>query len=125
MCSNKQELGIDLDQQDNKGRTPLHNACWGSKGGYKGKYNGQVLMQDAPECARLLLEHGCDPALRDFSGCNALFSACTSEGLDTLEVLYSFGLRADDMIVESTVYYGHWKVIERLLAHGYVLKDFP
>lgn len=114
MCSHKEELGIDLDQQDNKGRTPLHNACWGCKGGFKGKFNGPVLMHDAPQCARHLISHGCDPRILDYAGCNALYSACTSEGLDTLEVLYSHGIRVDDATVDKTVYYGHWKVIQRL-----------
>ncbi len=71
-------------------------------------------MTDAPECARHLITHGCDPRILDYAGCSPLFSACTSEGLDTLEVLYGQGIRVEDSTVERTVYYGHWKVLERL-----------
>lgn len=48
---------ILLETLDSKGRTPLHNACWGCTGGRLGKKLA-LFDTDSPDCARLLILAG-------------------------------------------------------------------
>ncbi len=48
---------IDLLSKDEKGRTALHNATFGPKGGREGVKFG-TNESDSPDCAQLLLEKG-------------------------------------------------------------------
>ena len=47
-----------IDFQDSKGRTAIHAACWGAKGGRIGKKVGGTIIPDSPECLRILLKYG-------------------------------------------------------------------
>lgn len=49
-----------LNWPDQRGRTPLHAACWGAKGGRDGKRLAGVEIQDSPKSLRILLDHGAD-----------------------------------------------------------------
>ena len=54
-----------MHSQDNKGRTALHNAVFGPKGGREGHKFG-TNDKDSPECAQILLEKGFDVDYKDF-----------------------------------------------------------
>lgn len=45
---------IDILSKDEKGRTALHNATFGPKGGREGQKFG-TFDSDSPECAQMLL----------------------------------------------------------------------
>ena len=49
--------GIDMEVADIKGRTAIHNAVFGPKGGREGHKYG-TNEKDSPECTQLLLEKG-------------------------------------------------------------------
>ena len=53
-----EELLTMIDYQDERGRTALHAACWGSRGGRQGKYIAGVLLDDSPESMIALLNKG-------------------------------------------------------------------
>jgi hypothetical protein len=38
------ELGVKIESTDSKGRTALHNAAWGIKGGREGKRRGHIKL---------------------------------------------------------------------------------
>ena len=42
------KLGVNMDSVDSKGRTALHNAAWGIKGGRTGKRRGHIKLEDSP-----------------------------------------------------------------------------
>jgi ankyrin repeat protein len=37
-------INVSMIKQDNKGRTPLHNAVWGAAGGRDGKRRGHIIL---------------------------------------------------------------------------------
>ena len=37
-----------MESVDSKGRTALHNAAWGIKGGREGKRRGHIRLEDSP-----------------------------------------------------------------------------
>lgn len=56
---------IDMYSQCKKGRTALHNAIFGPKGGREGHKFG-TNEKDSPECAQILLEKGMNVDILDF-----------------------------------------------------------
>lgn len=50
----------NINQADNKGRTAMHAACWGPKGGREGKKMNGVQIYDSPDSLKLLIEAGAD-----------------------------------------------------------------
>ena len=57
-------LGL-INFPDQRGRTPLHAACWGAKGGRDGKRLAGAEVPDSPESLRILLDKGADVSPRD------------------------------------------------------------
>jgi ankyrin repeat protein len=68
---------INLKCSDKKGRTPLHNAVFGPKGGREAHKFG-TCESDSPECAILLLEKGVDANETDNDLNNGLHIALSS-----------------------------------------------
>lgn len=54
------EILKDINARDERGRTALHTACWGSSGGRQGKNISGVPLEDSPEILRALLKKGAD-----------------------------------------------------------------
>lgn len=76
--------------QCKKGRTALHNAVFGPKGGREGHKFG-TNEKDSPECAQILLENGMDVDMLDFQQCTALHVAMSSEAIDSIRLLTAYG----------------------------------
>lgn len=55
-----EEIVACINTQDDRGRTALHCACWGSSGGRHGKYINQELLTDSPGSLMALLDQGAD-----------------------------------------------------------------
>ena len=55
-----EEVRKGLHFQDNRGRSALHAACWGPKGGRDGKKTGKTILNDSPKSLEYLLEAGVD-----------------------------------------------------------------
>jgi hypothetical protein len=49
-----------INESDQRGRTPLHAACWGSKGGREGKRLAGQEIPDSKDSLELLLDGGAD-----------------------------------------------------------------
>ena len=71
----------------------MHNSCWGIKGGRKGKSERKKMLLDSKECTMLLIKYGCQIDKKDYQGCPALYSACSSEGVDSMKVLLDNGVQ--------------------------------
>ena len=81
---------IAINDPDNSGRTSLHNAVWGSRGGRLGEKVG-VSDHDSPVWAQLLLEYGADPNFRDNVGNSPFSIAWSTYGINCIRLLLSFG----------------------------------
>lgn len=55
-----EEVREHVNLRDNRGRTALHAACWGDKGGREGKVVAGELLHDSPESIEPLIEAGAD-----------------------------------------------------------------
>lgn len=58
-----QEVRDSIHMVDMNKRNVVHSACWGPKGGRKGKMNNGVLFYDSPECLQYLLDLGVDVSI--------------------------------------------------------------
>jgi ankyrin repeat protein len=85
------EIIEQINTQDERGRTALHTSCWGSSGGRMGKNINGVLLEDSPECLKLLLGKGADPYIPDEDGNLPIHISCTTGGLKTLEMWKKLG----------------------------------
>lgn len=81
---------IDIELKDTRGRTPLHNAVWGSSGGREGRKMGQN-NKDSPECAKLLINRGCNLESQDNGGNTPLCIACSTYSPESLKLLIDKG----------------------------------
>ncbi len=81
---------IDLHSQDQKGRTALHNATFGPKGGREGHKFG-TNSADSPDCTQYLLENKFEIDKADFEDNTSLHIAMSSEALDSIRILISYG----------------------------------
>ncbi|KAM6581006.1 hypothetical protein CsatA_004780 [Cannabis sativa] len=73
---------LDPDIGDANGRTPLHIAA---SEGHK-------------ECVLVLLKHGCNVHLKDFSGSTALWNAIESKNHTIFNILYHFSILSDPYV---------------------------
>ena len=106
---------IEIGVPDNRGRTPLHNACWGPYGGREGKKAGGTQSQDCPEAARMLLEKGADVNFKDLDGNTPLHVSMSSYALPSIPILIEFGadINALNNNLENPAYQGaRWGNIE-------------
>ena len=81
--------GINIEVPDNRGRTALHNAVWGSVGGREGKKMGQN-AKDSPECAKLLLDGGCNMEAMDNRENTPLSIACATHSPKSVRLLLKY-----------------------------------
>ena len=82
--------GIDIEISDKRGRTPLHNAVWGSAGGREGRKMGQN-AKDSPECAKLLLDKGANIEAVDRGNNTPLCIACSTYSPKSVRLLLAHG----------------------------------
>ena len=81
-----------IDHKDERGRTPTMAACWGIKGGRKGKKLNGKDIGDSPESLRVQIKHGSDIDIIDNDGNKAVHISCSTCGLETQKIWYeSYG----------------------------------
>ena len=71
---------IDINFIDDRGRTALHNASWGSEGGKLGKLLKGKIEKDCPEAAEILIKKGALIEIEDFEGNTPFAVAAASAG---------------------------------------------
>lgn len=79
-----------MNQPDEVGRTPLHNASWGCEGGREGiktSTNGR----DSPECVQALIDRGASTMARDAEGNTPLHSASNTNAPESLQLMLQRG----------------------------------
>lgn len=111
------------DFSDERGRTPLMAACWGQKGGRKGKKMHGVDVSDSPESIKILIKHGSDIYKKDKDGNNAIHISASTCALDSLKVWREyfgneiFKVKNDDGLdcMLAATEFGHCEVIEYLV----------
>ena len=59
-----QETIDNINARDERGRTALHTACWGSSGGRQGKHIRGESLTDSLDSMRLLLKKGADVSIQ-------------------------------------------------------------
>ena len=114
---------IDIDKQDNRGRTALHNAVWGCAGGRLGKKMGNN-SADSPECALMLIEKGASLEIPDNSGNTPVCIASSTCAVSSLKLLIEKGANVShtnhegDSPLHQAVGRGHSECVEILLSQG-------
>lgn len=61
-------------------------ACWGQKGGRKGKRLGGAGIGDSPESVYILTKHGCQIMTEDHDGNNAIHISASTSALGCMKV---------------------------------------
>jgi ankyrin repeat protein len=131
------ESGLcDLSQTDKHGQTALHQAVWGDLRGdlaeklkhpdsEKNRQDESLNLKDSPEIALLLIQHGIDPNTMDSRGYTPLSAACSTRGLDSIQVLLEHGADINaagspskTTPLHSSIFNGNVSCIQKLFELG-------
>jgi len=112
---------VIIESKDHKGRTALHNACWGKEGGREGKKCGSNKGMDTPEAVQALLEKGANIEAKDCDGNTPLAVAASTHADRSLPILMQFGADVNSLNnnLETPLFqasrYGHIQICKMLL----------
>lgn len=116
--------GINLEIPDRHGRTALHNAVWGSVAGREGRKIGENTA-DSPECAKLLIEKGCNIEALDKVQNTPLCIACCTYSPKSVKLLLSYGANVYHRNIKGyypfhqALFKGHYECAEIIADFGF------